>query len=294
MDAKVSIESRDILIESPQAKHLAATVYTPQQLVGAVLIGPATGIKRQFYDTFAKYLAGQGYGVLTFDNEGIGGSLDGKLKDCSASLVSWGQHDLALAINALSANFPNTTYHIVGHSAGGQLIGLADSAQQLSSVFNVACSSGRLRNMKLSYRLKAHYFMNFFIPLNNALFGFTQSDWVGMGEKLPLNVASQWRKWCNGQGYVKTAFGKEVTSHLYNRLELPMCWLNAADDDIANDANVDDMISVFTQSSATRMRLKPTEHKLNEIGHMKFFSRRSAKLWPLVTDWLAQHTPKPY
>lgn len=294
MDAKVSIESKGIRIESPQSKHLAATIYVPQQLIGAVLIGPATGIKRQFYDNFAKYLAEQGYGVLTFDNEGIGGSLEGNIKDCSASLVSWGQHDLTLAINALVESFPQTTYHLVGHSAGGQLIGLAENAQQLHSAFNIACSSGRLRNMKLSYRLKAHYFMNFYIPLNNTLFGYTHSDWVGMGEKLPLEVASQWRKWCNGQGYVKTAFGREVTSHRYNTLELPICWLNAADDDIANDANVDDMISVFTQSVATRKHLKPAEQNLSEIGHMKFFSRKSAKLWPLVTDWLAEHTPKPY
>lgn len=290
MDAKVSIESKDIRIESPQAKHLAATIYAPQQLVGAVLIGPATGIKRQFYDNFAKYLAGQGYGVLTFDNEGIGGSLNGTLKACDASLVSWGEHDLSLALTALQEHFPDTQYHLVGHSAGGQLVGLMPNAHELNSVFNVACSSGQLRNMRMSYQLKAQYFMNCYIPLSNLLFGLTHSDWVGMGEKLPKHVARQWRHWCNGQGYVKTAFGDEVTNHHYDELGLPMFWINAVDDDIANNANVDDMVSVFSRGKARKLTLDPREHQLKEIGHMKFFSRKSNSLWPMAIEWFEEHS----
>lgn len=290
MDAKISIESKDIRIESPQAKHLAATIYAPQQLVGAVLIGPATGIKRQFYDNFAKYLAGQGYGVLTFDNEGIGGSLHGTLKACNASLVSWGKHDLSLALTALQEHFPDTQYHLVGHSAGGQLVGLMPNAHELSSAFNVACSSGQLRNMRMSYQLKAQYFMNFYIPLSNLLFGLTHSDWVGMGEKLPKHVARQWRHWCNGQGYVKTAFGDEVTNHHYDELGLPMFWINAVDDDIANNVNVDDMVSVFSKVKARKLTLDPREHQLKEIGHMKFFSRKSNSLWPMAIEWFEEHS----
>ncbi|MCG7529863.1 alpha/beta hydrolase [Psychrobium sp. MM17-31] len=290
MDAKVSIELKDIRIESPQAKHLAATIYAPQQLVGAVLIGPATGIKRQFYDNFAKYLAGLGYGVLTFDNEGIGGSLHGTLKACDASLVSWGKHDLSLALTALQEHFPDTQYHLVGHSAGGQLVGLMPNAHELNSVFNVACSSGQLRNMRMSYQLKAQYFMNFYIPLSNLLFGLTHCDWVGMGEKLPKHVARQWRHWCNGQGYVKTAFGDEVTNHHYDELGLPMFWINAVDDDIANNANVDDMVSVFSKVKARKLTLDPREHQLKEIGHMKFFSRKSNSLWPMAIEWFEEHS----
>ena len=54
---------------------IAATTYSPTTDVkGAILIGPATGIQRQFYASFASFLAEKGYGVITFDNRGIGGS----------------------------------------------------------------------------------------------------------------------------------------------------------------------------------------------------------------------------
>lgn len=49
---------------------ISATIYTPhstaeQPIKGAVLIGPATGIKQQFYANFASYLCENNYGVIT-------------------------------------------------------------------------------------------------------------------------------------------------------------------------------------------------------------------------------------
>ncbi len=266
---------------------LAITTYHPKNPVkAALLIAPATGIKRQFYDNFASYLAEHGYGVITFDNRGIGESLVGKITKNNASLQCWGEKDMPAVFDQLKQTFPNSKYHLIGHSAGGQLVGLMHNAMDFSSIFNVACSSGRLRNMNKSYLVKAHFFMNLFIPFSNTVWGHTKSQLVGMGEPLPKTVAQQWREWCNGQGYVKTAFGKTVHKHLYDELSIPSMWVNAIDDDIANDKNVDDMISVFKASPAHKLILSPKDHDLDEIGHMKFFSRKSKVLWKHVLHWL--------
>lgn len=268
---------------------LTATLYLPEEVQGAVMIAPATGIKRGFYHHFARFLAQHHFAVLTFDNRGIGDSLVGSIKDSEASLQCWGQQDLPAALNFLKNQFPDTKYHLVGHSAGGQLIGLMPNASDLSSVYNYACSSGKLVNMRLGYQLKAHFFMNFFIPVTNLLFGFTQAQWVGMGEPLPRKVARQWQQWCNGGGYVKTAFGKTIHQHHYHELEIPTLWVNAVDDDIANDKNVDDMVSVFDKLQVTKQTLNPLEYGLKEIGHMKFFSRKSQDIWAQPLAWLNQH-----
>ncbi|SET17481.1 alpha/beta hydrolase family protein [Thalassotalea agarivorans] len=270
---------------------LAATIFTPAITPkGAVLIAPATGIKRAFYFAFAEFLAEQGYIALTFDNRGIGDSLEGHIKHCNASLQQWGELDLTAALNYLQTHYPDFQYHLVGHSAGGQLIGLMPNADQLASVCNIACSSGRLRNMRFSYQLQAHFFMNMFIPVSNAIFGYTQSSWVGMGEPLPKRVARQWQQWCNGSGYVKMAFGKTISKHYYDTLTVPSLWLNAIDDDIANERNLDDMLSVFTKLPAETRMLSPQQYGLTEIGHMKFFSRKAKVLWPMTLDWIEQHT----
>jgi len=284
------IKPTDIKIECIDEYTIAASVYFPKQPIkGAILIGPATGIKRQFYQKFSAFLAQHGYGVLTFDNRGIGESLIGDIKHSDASLQCWGEKDMTAALEQLKLSFPGTKYHLVGHSAGGQLVGLMSNASDLTSMYNFACSSGQLSNMRLSYRVKAHFFMNFFIPLSNTIFGHTKSQWLGMGEPLPSTVAKQWRKWCNGAGYVRTAFDKTIFKHHYNELSMESVWLNASDDDIANKLNVADMLSVFPQLKAEEITLDPKKHNLKEIGHMKFFSQKSEKLWRHTLDWLAKY-----
>jgi len=284
-------KQQHIKIDCADKTQLAATLYTPEkQPKGAILFGPATGIKRQFYTGMATFLAENGYAVLTFDNRGIGESLNGTIKQSDASLQCWGEQDMPAALNALQQAFPDTQYHFIGHSAGGQLLGLMHNAHQLSSIYNYACSSGSLRNMKMPYYAKAQLFMNVFIPVSNLIFGHTKSQLMGMGEPLPSAAASQWRQWCNGQGYIKTVLGKSIVQHYYDDIDVPSMWVNATDDDIAITENVRDMISVFSKMQAQTLTLHPQEHDLKEIGHMRFFSRKSQPLWQHTLDWLAQHT----
>ena len=288
-DFKIDIYSLSIMTDRNQA--LAATVYRPTGAIKtAIMIAPATGIKRQFYHSFATYLAEHGFGVLTFDNEGIGESLSSDLSKCDASLISWGRHDMPAVLDALQDEFSDATYHLIGHSAGGQLIGLMPNYKAIKSVFNVACSSGRIKNMTMPYRAKAMFFMDAFIPITNVALGYTPSDKMGMGEPLPRGVARQWREWCNGAGYIKTAFGKSIHTHFYDELSMPALWLGFSDDEIANSKNMDDMIRVFTKMPVEKRFLEPKDFGLNHIGHMRYFSSKTnakaPELWQMAVDWL--------
>lgn len=282
---------QDIKIVCQDDVALAATLFVPESPKAAVMIGPATGIKRQFYFHFARYLREQGFGVMTFDNRGIGESLQGDIRKSSASLVQWGEQDMPAVLSALQQYFPSVPHFLVGHSAGGQLAGLMHNVTDLSGMFNFGSSSGNLRNMAPRYKLRAHFFMNVFIPLNNALFRHTKSHLVGMGEPLPRQVARQWQQWCNGQGYVETAFGKEVTQHWYDAIDFPSYWLLASDDDIACERNARDMIRVYSNMPAKIDIVRPEEHGINDIGHMKFFSRQCEALWPKATQFFEQQLP---
>ncbi len=287
-----SVFEQDIKIPCTDGIELTGTLFNPSEnYKAAIFIGPATGIRRNFYRPFASYLASQGFGVITFDNRGIGDSLVGSVKRCSASLLDWGQLDMPAVLDVLKLRFPGVACHLIGHSAGGQLVGLMPNAKNITSMFNIASSSGSLRNMRLPYRLKARFFMNVFIPFSNFFYGYTKSHWVGMGEPLPKNVAKQWSTWCNGQGYVKTAFGKSVTNHTYHELNFPSLWIYATDDDIAIEKNVDDMIAVFAKLHVTKKCLHPKDYGCEEIGHMKFFSRKNQRLWQIALSWF-EHLKK--
>lgn len=288
---QTDIYALSIMTERNRA--LAATVYRPRDEVkAAVMIAPATGIKRQFYHNFATYLAASDFGVITFDNEGIGESLSSDLTKCDASLISWGRHDMPAVLDALQDEFADATYHLIGHSAGGQLIGLMPNYKALTSVFNVACSSGQIKNMDMPYKLKAMGFMDAFIPLTNLTLGYTPADKIGMGEPLPRGVARQWREWCNGAGYIKTAFGKSIHTHFYDEIDIPALWLGFSDDEIANSKNIDDMIRVFSKMPVEKRYFDPEEFGLNSIGHMRYFSSKTnakaPQLWQMAVDWLAK------
>jgi predicted alpha/beta hydrolase len=283
------MNSSDIKIKSDNQVELSATVFYPTQVKGAVMIGGATGIKKRFYYSFASFLADHGYGVIVFDYDGIGDSKNGNVRHSNASLVSWGQSDLSAVFETLKKLFPNVKYHLAGHSAGGQLVGLMKGALELTSLFNVACSSGSLRNMKFPFKWKAHFFMNVFIPVNNLLFGYTHSPWVGMGEPLPKKAAQQWAAWCNSQGYVKKYIDNHTVSHFYHDMKCPSLWINATDDDIAIDENVDDMIRVFPQLPAEKLTIVPADYHLPEVGHMKFFAKQSRELWTIALNWFNRY-----
>ena len=251
-------------------------------------MAPATGIKRGFYHAFSSYLASHGFGVLAFENRGIGESCNLTLDEGNPSLVSWGQLDMTAALDELIRQFPEQSYHLVGHSAGGQLFGLMQNAPQFSSVFNFACSSGSLQGIEYPFKPQAWFFLKIYIPFCNAVFGHTKSQWVGMGEPLPKQVAAEWSRWCLGTGYVKNELGNLTMEHYYETLAIPTLWIHASDDPIANSKDVEDMISVFPNLLVERRCLKPADWGYRNIGHMKFFSSKRKELWTLALDWLEQ------
>ena len=92
-----------------------------------VLLSPATGVKQHYYLRFVHWLAQQGHDVLVFDYRGIGLSLHGPLKHCRASLAEWGQQDQVAALEWLLQRTGSAQALLLGHSAGGQMIGLRGS-----------------------------------------------------------------------------------------------------------------------------------------------------------------------
>jgi len=279
----------DINIKCEDAFELSGTLYNPMIIKAAIMIAPATGIKKQFYDPFAKFLSDNGYGVLTFENRGIGDSKGNSINGVNASLVNWGKLDMTAVLEKLKHVFPNVDYHLIGHSAGGQLVGLMKNAKELKTIFNYGSSSGSLKYSKYPFRLKSSFWLNFYIPVSNFLFGHTKSQWVGMGEPLPKLVASEWSRWCNGKGYLKVDLDDSIKEHLYDELTLKSMWLHAEDDEIANYENVKDMIRVYSKITANIITLSPEKHGYKEIGHMKFFSFKRKKLWDFALNWLKEN-----
>lgn len=281
-------KAKEIKITCSDGFILGGSLFEVEKPKAAIMLGPATGIKRNIYQAFAGFLAENGYTVLTFNNRGIGDSKGAHINEGEPSLLKWGKLDMTAALEYLKEAYPDKEYHLIGHSAGGQLPGLMENALELKSIFNVASSSGSMSTLSGGFRLQSLFFLNFFIPLSNFLFGKTNSQWVGMGEPLPKKVASDWSRWCNGKGYVQVDLDTKIKEHHYREMELAALWIHPTDDEIANFENVKDMIRVFPNMKAQIKTLDPKDHGLKEIGHMKFFHPKNQVLWKYALDWFDQ------
>ena len=93
------IQTKEIKIKCSDNFELAGTLYETTDLKAAIMLAPATGIKRKFYHSFCKFLAQNGYAILSFDNRGIGDSLGNyQWSECFISKLGKIRYDWSFGI----------------------------------------------------------------------------------------------------------------------------------------------------------------------------------------------------
>ena len=75
-------------IRNDRGSEIALSVFSATNAKAVVVIASGTGIPQRFYSKFARHLADDGFDVVTFDYEGIGASLNGAIRECSATMQS--------------------------------------------------------------------------------------------------------------------------------------------------------------------------------------------------------------
>ncbi|USA54709.1 alpha/beta fold hydrolase [Acinetobacter sp. C32I] len=267
---------------------LAAQFYPAQEQSKPypILICPATGITKNFYHAFADWLSQQGYDVLSFDFRGIGESLHGALKDSTASINDWGIYDIPAAIETLLDRTQAEKVMIVGHSAGGQLLGITSNYHKVAKVLAIAGSTGHVKGLKGKTKILAPVMFNVIFPVSSFFKGYGATQFIGMGENLPKNVAKQWAEFCSKPGYVMNAIGKTIFEDYHQDIQCPITSFWASDDEIATQANVKDLLRLYPNAPTKLIELNPQQYGYKQIGHMLMFKKSHQKLWPLMESEL--------
>ena len=123
-DSESNAEQR-VVLPTSDGLELQATLFEPQVQARAVaMLAPATGVPQRYYAPFARWLALQGYAVITFDYRGMGASPAGAQPP---SMRDWMLEDLPAVLRAAKhrASPQVGTRRLpllwVGHSLGGWL-----------------------------------------------------------------------------------------------------------------------------------------------------------------------------
>ena len=254
-----------------------------------VLICPATGIVKGFYHHFATWLQQQGYDVMVFDFRGIGASLHEPLRTSKASIVQWGQRDIPAAIDALLEQTQAEKVILLGHSAGGQLLGIVPNYQKVHKVIAVSGSTGHVKGISGRTRILAPLMFNVIFPIGRYTVGYGPTNKIGMGENLPKDVAREWAQFCSKPGYVINAIGKQIdpSQDFHSKVQCPITAIWATDDEIATEANVKDLIRLYPNANTQMIALEPQQYGHKVIGHMLMFKRSHQNLWPVIEQQIS-------
>lgn len=277
---------------------LGGTLFEPEAKPHtALVVGSATGVHQRFYARFARHAAGRGFVALTFDYRGIGKSAPHTLRGYAARYRDWGQRDIPGALDWLSDRYPGLPLTFVGHSTGGQQLGLAPNVQRLQAAVFVAVSTGYWAGMALRQKWLTLALWTVYVPITSRLWGYAPAKRLQMGEDLPAGVAREWGSWCLEPDYLAAYFdedgrrasldGAPFGPVHFDDVAFPIRAYCFTDDPIATRANVPPLLSLYTQADVDIRWVSPRSVNARTIGHLGFFrSRVGASLWDEALDWL--------
>lgn len=289
MCSEVKPTVSEIALQARDGHALAATWTAPadQSPRCVLVIGGALGVPRAYYGPFAAYLARRGAGVLTFDYRGVGGSAPPSLRGYPARLDQWGRYDLAAAIDWAGAG-PRRGLPLVymGHSVGGQILGLADNCDRVQAALTVASQHGYWRNWPAPRKYLLAAFWWAILPTLTQGLGYCPSRRLGLGENLPAGVGLDWARWGRTAGYLHNCLDKEQCRG-YEQFAGRLLAYSFADDPFAPHTSVSRFLVFYPRAGGEHRHIRPAEVGAQQIGHFGYFRpwfRNS--LWNDAASWL--------
>ncbi|MGY3603671.1 MULTISPECIES: alpha/beta hydrolase family protein [unclassified Bradyrhizobium] len=285
----------DIIVPAIDGYPLGATLFLPRGAKWqAVLINSATAVPRKVYKGFAAYLAKRGSVVLTYDYRGTGDSgpksVSGdkqpkSLVGFKASMSDWAALDVTAAVRWMRERNRALPLAYIGHSFGGQALGLIPNNIEVSRALLVASQAATWRLMASPERYRVYGAMNYILLPLTRMLGYTPG-WAGLGMDLPKGVFEQWTNWVNRPRYL---FDDAALTTLSNfaKFEGALRALCISDDPWATRPAVELLCSGFGAAKPEIISITPADAGVKKIGHFGFFRpEHRDTLWRGAAEWL--------
>ena len=285
----------DITFPANDGYLLGATLFLPRGAKRhAVLINSAAATPRKVYKGFAGYLARRGCAVLTYDYRGTGDSRQkamvgyNQLKSLDgfkATMSDWAALDAAAAVAWMRERYNTLPLNYVGHSFGGQALGLLANNTEVSRALFIAAQAGYWKLMASPERYRVYAMLNFVgLPLTKLL-GYAPG-WSGLGEDLPKGVFEQWVSWVMSERYLFTDPKLPGLSNFAN-YKGALRALCLSDDPWATRPAVGLLCSGFTAIEPEILTIAPADVGAAKIGHFGFFRpEHRDTLWRGAAEWI--------
>lgn len=281
-------DSREpIVIECPDGYRLHGSSFAARADVergATVIVCPAIGVRQRFYWSFAGALAEAGYRVLSLANRGMGVSLAGEERRWPHALRQWGEVDLPAIIDHARRTRPEHRLFVVGHSMGGQLVGLTEALFELDGVVTVAATAAYWGNWGFpeNVGILSWYLV---MPVLGRLLPRFPAERFRLGPDIDARLMRDWVRWGRQRDYLwAERFG--LDSYLETYRGRVLAW-SFADDRFGSTAAVEALHRRFVAADVQRRHVAPREIGVPRLGHFGYFRPRlGAALWRETIDWL--------
>jgi predicted alpha/beta hydrolase len=269
---------------------LGATVF-PATGDGLLVIHSATAVPQTFYAAFAEYMAERGVTVVTYDYRGVGRSRPpGPLLRVVATMRIWAEQDATAVMDWAAAQFPGRRFMVLGHSFGGQILGLLPNRHLIERTLLVASQLGYWGAFTGRDRRRAWFGMHVLMPALTHALGYFPGSKVGLGEDLPKGVALEWARWCRSPHYLFD-YVTPAERAAYDAFAAPMLAFKFTDDSFASGDSVERLLAFYRKARPVLRTINPRDVGLKHVGHFGFFRTQSRDvLWPEAAEWLTAST----
>lgn len=277
---------RKLTIKAEDGYSLSALFTKPVgESIGTIVISSATGIKKEFYINFARYLVQNGYSVLLYDYRGIGESAPVNLRTFEAYMHEWGTLDMNAVLDYLVFEKGLTNIIWVGHSVGAQLVGFIKQRQHIRKVIAINAAFGYWKLFPSPIKWKIWCLWYFVGPILVWLKGYGPMKKIGWGENLPRNMMKQWRDWCLSKTYFTDMLLAELGQNKFYDFKIPFTFIYMSDDDLANDRTAPLMMDFFPNSVKDIYKLAVDKYTNQKVGHIGVFRKKFENVfWPLLVN----------
>lgn len=269
------------------AAHHWQPIGSPRALV---VINPATAVKAIYYHRFSRFLTEHGFAVLTYDYRGIGDSRCGSLRrQWDTSKFDWGRYDCDAALAWGKANYPAQPVHVVAHSIGGLLVGLAGNNDCVVRCLTVGAQYAYWPDYDKQSRWSMWLRWHLLMPLLTLILGYFPARRLGWHEDLPAAAAYEWafRPAKLEKSYRRhRKNGADPLTH-FNTMKAEILAIGLSDDPFGTPAALNRLLDYFRSCHRVHVTISPQSIGVEKVGHFAFFHERfRPTLWRDALQWL--------
>ena len=192
--------------------------------------------------------------------------------------------DTSAAVAWMRQRYHDMPFAYVGHSFGGQALGLLPNNTEISRALFVAAQAGYWKLMTSPERYRVYALLNFIgLPLTRTL-GYMPGK-AGLGMDLPKEAFLQWVSWVMSPRYLFDS--KLPALQNFPKYKGALRAVCLSDDPWATRPAVELLCSGFTSIKPEIITVTPADTGAAKIGHFGFFRpEHRDTLWRGAAEWI--------